>query len=72
IGRNNSRKELKVAQGATFRVEGNLTLYGDLILEDGATLEFLGPDSRVNIFGEVQIGDNVNISGTFEDIRNKF
>ncbi|MBT8311350.1 MAG: hypothetical protein HKP23_00740, partial [Flavobacteriaceae bacterium] len=72
IGRNNSRKELTVAPGATFRVEGNLTLYGDLILEDGATLEFLGPDSRVNIFGEVEIGDNVNISGTFEDIRNKF
>ncbi len=72
IGRNNSSKELKVASGATFRVEGSLTLYGDLILEDGATLEFLGTDSRVNIFGEVQIGDNVNVSGTFEDIRNKF
>ena len=72
VGRNNSRKELKVAAGATFRVEGNLTLYGDLILEDGATLEFLGADSKVNIFGEVLTGDNVDISGTFEDIRNKF
>lgn len=72
IGRNNSRKELKVESGATFRVEGDLTLYGDLILEDGATLEFLGSDSKVNIYGDVQIGDNVSIAGTFEDIRNKF
>ncbi|MCE2612230.1 hypothetical protein LVD13_04535 [Flavobacteriaceae bacterium D16] len=72
IGRNSSRKELRIAGGATARVEGNLTIYGDLVLEDGASLEFIGDDSRVNIFGDVSKGDNVQISGDFDDIRNKF
>lgn len=72
IGRNNSRKTLKVGSGAILRIEGNLTLFGDLVLEDGATLEFLGSDSRVNIYGDVERGDNVTVEGTFEDIRNKF
>ena len=72
IGRNSSRKELRVASGATVRIEGNLTLYGDLVLEDGSSLEFIGEDSRANIFGEVVKGENVQITGTFEDVRNKF
>ncbi|WP_045802954.1 hypothetical protein [Flagellimonas lutaonensis] len=72
VARNNKRKDLKVGEGATLRVEGNLTVYGDLELEDGATVEFLGTGSRVNILGEVKKGDNVTITGDFEDIQNKF
>ncbi len=72
IGRNNSRKELRVESGATLRVEGTLTIYGDLVLEDGAEIEFIGDNSRANIFGQVITGENVQIRGSFEDIRNKF
>jgi hypothetical protein len=72
VARNNRRRNLRVGENGTFRVEGNLTIYGDLILEDGASLEFLGNDSTVNIFGDVQLGDNVTISGTFDDVQNKF
>ncbi len=72
VGRNDRRKDVKVKGGATLRIEGDLTIYGDLILEDGATLEFLGPNSTVNIFGDVDLGDNVTVSGEFEDVRNKF
>ncbi len=57
---------------ATLRIEGNLTIYGDLVLEDDSTLEFIGDQSVVNIFGDVRFGNNVTVSGNFEDVRNKF
>ncbi|UJH67428.1 hypothetical protein [Allomuricauda sp. SCSIO 65647] len=72
VARNNRRRNLTVDEGATFRVEGDLTVYGDLILEEGATLEFLGSGSRVNILGDVEIDENATVTGDFEDIQNKF
>ena len=72
VGRNNRRRDVTVDEGATLRIEGDLTIYGDLILEDGATIEFIGPDSVVNIFGDVEQNGNVTIIGTFDDVKNKF
>jgi len=72
VGRNNKRKNITVGENATFRVEGNLNIYGDLILEDGATLEFIGPGSVVNIFGKVKKSGDVTVNGEFVDVQNKF
>lgn len=72
VGRNNKRKNITVGKDATFRVEGNLNIYGDLVLEDGATLEFIGPSSVVNIFGKVKKSGDVTINGDFVDVQNKF
>ncbi|UCD60132.1 MAG: hypothetical protein JSV59_09565 [Flavobacteriaceae bacterium] len=72
VGTNRKRKEIKLEEGTTLRIEGNLTIYGDLDLKDGSTIEFIGSDSVVNIFGEVKIGDNVTIAGEFDDVQNKF
>ncbi|TMM57227.1 hypothetical protein FEE95_12115 [Maribacter algarum] len=72
VGRNNKRKDIKVNENGIFRVEGNLTIYGDLVLNDGATIEFLGSDSVVNIFGEVKKASTAEVIGTFDDVRNKF
>ncbi len=72
VARNNRKRNVTLGQGATFRVEGNLTIYGDLILNDGATLEFLGDDSVVNVFGSVVLNGNAQVSGTFRDVQNKF
>ena len=72
IGRNNKRKNLTVKQGATLRIEGNLIIYGDLVLEDGATLEFIGDASMANIFGSVNKTGDVTIQGTFNDYQSKF
>ncbi|NER11356.1 Uncharacterized conserved protein [Muriicola jejuensis] len=71
VGSNKKEKEIKVEKGATLRIEGNLIIYGDLDLEDNSTLEFIGNNSVVNIFGEVKMGDNVNVVGNFTDVRNK-
>jgi RNase P/RNase MRP subunit p29 len=72
VGRNHKRKNIVVKQDATFRVEGNLTIYGDLILEDGATIEFIGSDSVVNVFGRVNKSETAEVKGDFVDVRNRF
>ena len=72
VGRNNKRKNVTINSGATFTVEGNLTIYGDLVLNDGATIEFLGEDSVVNIFGSVRRATTATVTGEFRDVRNKF
>lgn len=72
VGRNNRRRNITVNQGAVLRIEGDLTLYGNLVLNDGATIEFVGDDSVVNIFGSVMKSGNVTVEGTFDDVRNKF
>jgi hypothetical protein len=72
VGRNRKRKEIVVEEGAVLRIEGNLTIYGDLKLKDGATIEFIGTDSVVNIFGDVDMNDNATVAGVFEDVQGKF
>ncbi len=72
VGRNNKRKNVTINKDAVFKVEGNLTIYGDLILNDGATIEFLGSDSVVNIFGSVRKAATAEVKGNFDDVRNKF
>ncbi|MGB5499955.1 MAG: hypothetical protein WBM77_13585, partial [Maribacter sp.] len=72
VGSNSKRKEIKVEEGAVLRIEGNLTIYGDLVLKDNSTIEFIGSNSVVNIFGDVKIDDNVTIAGEFDDAQNKF
>lgn len=72
IAKNSRKRNVTVSSGATLRIEGNLTIYGDLILNDGATIEFIGDDSVVNIFGDVVKSGSVNVEGKFKDIKNVF
>lgn len=72
VGRNNRQRNVTINSGATLRVEGNLTIYGDLILNEGASIEFIGDDSVVNIFGRVTRAANTTIDGTFRDVRDVF
>lgn len=72
VGRNNRKRNINVNSGAKFRVEGNLTIYGDLVLNDSATIEFIGEDSVINIFGDVKKSGNVTVEGKFKDVKNKF
>lgn len=72
VGRNSRRRNITVDEGATLRIEGNLIIYGDLILNEGATVEFLGGTSSANIFGQVVRNGNSTVTGTFDDVRNKF
>ncbi|MGJ8738058.1 hypothetical protein [Zobellia laminariae] len=72
IGRNNKRKNITVNKDATLKIEGSLTVYGDIILNDGATLEFIGDASVANVFGSVKKLGTAQVIGEFRDVRNKF
>ena len=71
VGRNDRRRNVRIEANATLRIEGELNIFGDLILEDGATLEFIGNQNLINIFGDVEMGDNVRVTGSFVDAKNK-
>lgn len=72
VGRANRTRDIVVGKGATLRIEGSMTIYGDLILEDGATLEFLGPASIAAVLGKVSKGATATVIGTFNDYYKKF
>lgn len=72
VGRNTQRRNLKVGEGALLRIEGDLTIYGDLILMEGARLEVLGSNSAIDIFGSVKYEGEATVTGTFRDVRGKF
>jgi len=72
VGRNNRQRNVSINSGATLRVEGNLTIYGDLNLNEGSTIEFIGDDSVINIFGSVNRGANTTVEGSFRDVRGAF
>lgn len=72
VARNSRRRDVTVGANATLRIEGDLTVYGDLILEEGASIEFLGDNTRVNIFGDVILDDSATVTGEFDDVQDKF
>lgn len=71
IGSNQDRGSLTVGNGALLQIEGNVTIYGDLVMEDGAQVEFLGDNSVIDIFGDVSSGKETTVSGKFRDVRQK-
>lgn len=72
VGQYFRRRSITINDGSVLRLEGDMTIYGDLILNDGATLEVLGSASAIDVFGQVKINGSVTITGTFRDVRNKF
>lgn len=55
----------------TFRVEGSVVIYGNLVLNSGATLAFLGSGSSITIYGNVIKNNNVTITGNYTDTFSK-
>lgn len=49
----------------TLKVEGSVVVYGNLVLNSGAKVEFVGSGSSITIFGTVNKGSNVTITGNY-------
>ncbi|WP_423129084.1 hypothetical protein [Gaoshiqia sp. Z1-71] len=60
-----------INQNGTLRIEGDITIYGNLVLHSYSTIEFIGPNSSITIHGTVTKADNVSIIGDFTDHSNK-
>ena len=72
VGRTNRSRDIVVKAGATLRIEGSVSIYGDLILEDGATVEFLGESTIAVVWGSVIRAGSATVTGTFNDYFSKF
>jgi len=59
---------LKINNNAVLRLEGDVVIFGNLVLNSGAKLEFIGNNSTITIHGTVTKGNNVAITGTFNKL----
>lgn len=62
---------LNINNNATLRIEGNVVIYGNMILNNGAKLDFVGSNSTITIYGNVIKNGTVTITGTYTDTFNK-
>jgi hypothetical protein len=71
VGSNASRS-LIINNKATLKIEGSLVVYGDLRLNNGAKLEFVGSNSSITVNGNVYMDKSkVTITGKFTDVNGK-
>jgi len=49
-----------------------MEIHGYLQINSGGTLEFIGDDSKIFLFGEVKINSGGKVIRDFEDLNNKF
>ncbi len=63
--------DVKVIYGGHLVIEGNVIIEGDLVLGKGATLEFLGDNSSIEVLGKAKIHHKANITGEFTDVSQK-
>jgi len=71
FGQYNRNNTLSINSNAVMKISGSVVIYGDLNLNSGAAIEFVGEGNTVTIFGRVQKGENVSITGDFVDTENK-
>ncbi|MDT0649410.1 hypothetical protein [Autumnicola edwardsiae] len=63
--------DLNINDNSVLRIQGSITVYGNLNLNSGATLEFVGANSSIHIYGQVRRGENVTITGNYTDTSDK-
>lgn len=61
---------LSLNVNGTFKIDGNVVIYGNLILNSGARLEFAS-GSSITIYGNVIKNSGVTITGDYTDTMNK-
>lgn len=71
FGQYNRNNTLSINSNATLRLSGEVVIYGDLNLNSGATIEFVGQSDKITIFGRVNKGQSVTIKGDFVDTEGK-
>jgi hypothetical protein len=68
---NNPWLSLNINNNAKLKVEGNVVIYGNVILNNGASIEFVGNNSSITIYGSVIKNGTVTITGNYTDVNNK-
>lgn len=69
FGRYNAGTTMNV--NSTLKLSGSIVIYGDLNLNSGAKLEFVGSGNSITIYGRVNKNSGVTITGDFTDTEGK-
>lgn len=71
FGQYRKNNSINVNSGATLKLSGSIVIYGDLRLNSGATLEFVGTGNQVVIYGDVNINSGAQIIGNYTESTGK-
>lgn len=71
FGQYKKNTTINVNSNSVLRLSGSTVIYGDLRLNSGAKLEFVGDDNVITIYGNVTINSGASISGKYTDTEGK-
>ncbi|MEB2784528.1 hypothetical protein [Algoriphagus persicinus] len=71
FGQFKKNTSLNINSDSKLQLHGSAVIYGDLKLNSGATLEFLGEDNTITVYGKVTINSGAQIIGSYTDTEGK-
>ncbi|REG88499.1 LVIVD repeat-containing protein [Algoriphagus antarcticus] len=67
FGQYKKNTSLNINSQSKLQLHGSTVIYGDLKLNSGATLEFLGEGNTITVYGKVSINSGAKIIGKYTD-----
>ncbi|WP_339752229.1 hypothetical protein [Algoriphagus aquimarinus] len=67
FGQFKKNTSLNVNSNSKLQLHGSTVIYGDLKLNSGATLEFLGEGNTITVYGTVTVSSGAQIIGSYTD-----
>lgn len=71
FGQYRKNTSLNINSNSTLKLSGSTVIYGDLRINSGGTLEFVGEGNTITIYGDVQINSGAKVIGNFTDSEGK-
>ncbi|MEP1257999.1 MAG: hypothetical protein ABJL32_04625, partial [Algoriphagus sp.] len=71
FGQYRKNSSLNINSQSKLQLQGSTVIYGDLKLNSGATLEFLGNGNTITVYGTVTVNSGAQIIGNYTDTEGK-
>ncbi|MBN7813476.1 hypothetical protein J0A68_21145 [Algoriphagus sp. H41] len=71
FGQYKKNTTINVNSDSYLKLSGSTVIYGDLRLNSGATLEFVGEGNTITVYGDVTINSGAKIVGNYTDTEGK-
>ena len=71
FGQYKKNTSLNINSQSKLQLHGSTVIYGDLRLNSGATLEFLGEGNTITVYGTVTVNSGAQIIGNYTDTEGK-
>lgn len=71
FGQYKKNTSLNINSNSFLKLTGSTVIYGDLRLNSGATLEFVGEGNTITVYGDVTINSGAKIIGNYTDTEGK-